>query len=182
MSDEMAKQKEHQKRLEVLYLNHNKWLLQCAYNISKDSDTAEDLVGQLYIYLAERVNPSVWYSDSFNLMYCRSFLSSRFLNKTKRDKKVTYVEEYDTNDSDEVYDIEADRRIDKAFDNVITKLHELKGTKMWASAQIAELYWFNDYTLDEVADEIGISKSTVFLSVKKIKKLLRQEINNPFEK
>lgn len=176
--------KEHRKRLETLYLKHDKWLMQCAYNISKDSEVATDLVGQLYVYLGERVNQSLWYADSFNLMYARSFLSSRFLNKVKRDKKVLYTSDNDEllEEQDEVYDIDSDMRIDTAFDNVVNRLEELKGTKLWASAQIAQMYWFNDYTLDEVADEIGISKSTVFLSVKKIKKLLKEEIDNPFIK
>jgi RNA polymerase sigma factor (sigma-70 family) len=180
---EMAKQKEHQKRLEVLFLKHHKWLSQCAYNISKDIDVADDLVGQLYIYLAEKINPSLYYADSFNLMYARSFLSSRFLNKTKRDKKVIYCEEYDTNEEEEeVYDIGQDIEIDNAYDNVLRELNQLKSTKLWSSARIYELYVFGEYTLDGLAQELNLSKSTVFLAVKKIKGHLKKNINNPFTK
>ena len=180
---EMAKQKEHQKRLEVLFLKHHKWLSQCAYNISKDIDVGDDLVGQLYIYLAEKINPALYYVDSFNLMYCRSFLSSRFLNKTKRDKKVIYCEEYDTNEEEEeVYDIGQDIAIDNAYDNVLGELNKLKSTKLWSSARIYELYVFGEYTLDGLAKELHLSKSTVFLAVKKIKGHLKKTINNPFTK
>jgi DNA-directed RNA polymerase specialized sigma24 family protein len=173
---------ENGKRLETLFLKHHTWLMQVSYNISKDMEVAEDLVGQLYIYLGEKENDKLYFADSFNLMYCRAFINSRFLNKTKRDKKVTYVEEYDTDDKDEVYDTEYDKKLETTYDSVISKLEGFKNTKMWASAQIAQMYWFNDYTLDEVAEEIGISKSTVFLSVKKIKQLLKETTENPFIK
>lgn len=179
---EMAKQKEHQKRLEVLFLKHHKWLSQCAYNISKDIDVADDLVGQLYIYLAEKVNPALYYADSFNLMYARSFLSSRFLNKTKRDKKVIYCEEYDTDEEYEEYDIGQDIAMENAYDNVLGELNHLKTTKMWSSARIYELYTHGQYTLDGLAKELNLSKSTVFLAVKKIKQHLKKQIQNPFEK
>ena len=173
---------ENGKRLETLFLKHHTWLMQVSYNISKDMEIAEDLVGQAYIYLAENANPKLWYADSINLMYVRAFINSRFLNKAKRDKKVTYVEEYDTDDRDEVYDTDYDKKLESTYDSVISKLEGFKNTKMWASAQIAQMYWFNDYTLDEVAEEIGISKSTVFLSVKKIKQLLKETTENPFIK
>ena len=39
----------------------------------------------------------------------------------------------------------------------------------------------SDDTLDEVANKIKISKSTTFLAVKKIRKILKEVINNPFD-
>jgi predicted DNA-binding protein YlxM (UPF0122 family) len=53
---------------------------------------------------------------------------------------------------------------------------------MWPQARIFELYWLSDKTLDEVANDIKISKSTVFLSVKKIRKYLESTLDNPFNK
>jgi len=51
---------------------------------------------------------------------------------------------------------------------------------MWASSKIFQLYWMSDKTLDEVANDIGISKSTTFLAVKRIRKYLKEVINNPY--
>jgi predicted DNA-binding protein YlxM (UPF0122 family) len=45
---------------------------------------------------------------------------------------------------------------------------------------IYEHYWLSDKTLDEVSKEIRISKSTVFLAVKKVKGILKNNIQNPF--
>jgi predicted DNA-binding protein YlxM (UPF0122 family) len=43
------------------------------------------------------------------------------------------------------------------------------------------MYWIeNDDTLQELADKIGISKSTCFIAIKKIRKHLKEVIDNPF--
>ena len=83
----MSKCKENTIRLEVLYKQHDKWLKACAFNIAKNRDTAEELVSELYLYLAEKCNPQLYYLNSFNLMYCHSFLKTRFINRIKVDKR-----------------------------------------------------------------------------------------------
>jgi hypothetical protein len=60
------------------------------------------------------------------------------------------------------------------------QLKHLETTKMWPAARIFQLYWMSDKTLDTVAKDIKISKSTTFLAVKKIRKHLKEVINNPF--
>jgi DNA-directed RNA polymerase specialized sigma subunit len=81
---------------------------------------------------------------------------------------------------DEEYDIGYDESIEEAHKEVIDELKRLERTKMWAPAKIFQLYMMSDKTLDEVAGAIGISKSTTFLSVKKIRQHLKEQIQNPF--
>ena len=71
------------KRLGVLYNKHHSWLMACAYNKSKDIKVSEDLVQDLFLYLGEKNNPKIYYRDSFNLLYCHQFLSSRYINYIK---------------------------------------------------------------------------------------------------
>lgn len=168
------------KRLETLYTKHHNWLGAVAYNICKNQTTSEDLVGQLYLYLGEKCNPNIWYLDSYNLQYCRQFIHSRFINDIKRDKrKKPLADNYDT--IDEEYDIDSDIRIDEAYTEVKDELERMKKKKGFASAMIYEHYWFSENTLDEVSKNIGISKSTTFLAVKKTKQHLKKVINNPFK-
>lgn len=169
------------KRLETLYKNHNIWLLQVAFNICKDKTVAEDLVGDLYQYLGEKCNTAIFWGESYNLQYCRSYLSSRFINIIKRSKKVVPTAEINNNISDTVYDYERDMKIDKAMDEVKENLEMMKRKKGWSSAMIYEHYWFSEKTLDEVSKDIGISKSTTFLAVKKTKETLKKNIKNPFK-
>ena len=110
-----AKQLENTKRLEVLYRESHQWLLAATFNIVKDREVAEDLVGELYVYLGERVNPALWWGNSFNVMYAYAFIKSRFLNKVKRDKKIQYQANTESDAPDNEYDIDSDERIDKAY-------------------------------------------------------------------
>ena len=170
---------ENNKRLEVLHRKHHKWLLGAGYKITRQLDTSKELISDLYLYLADKPNPSLWYEDSFNLIYCRSFLSSRFINKVKRDKKTTYLKYIGKMEVDE-YDFEMDDRLEQAHQQVLQELRRLDSTKYWTGSKLSQLYFFSDFTLDSLAKEIGLSKSTVFLKIKKIKSILKHNIDNPF--
>ena len=173
-------QKENNTRLEVLHRKHYKWLLGASYKITKQLDTGNELISDLYLYLANKPNPNLWYEDSFNLIYCRSFLSSRFINKVKRDHKSTLLK-YVGEKEDEDYDLDLDDRLEDTHKQVIQQLQELNKSKHWAGSQLAHLYFFSDFTLEGLAKEIGISKSTCFLQIKKIKGILKDNIDNPFD-
>ena len=171
------------KRLETLYIKHHNWLGAVAYNICKNQTISEDLVSQLYLYLSEKCNPDIWYLDNYNLQYCRSFIQSRFINGYKRGKKMVNTDNPSSigwNIEDEEYDMERDEKIDRAMDEVREELERMKKKKGFASAMIYEHYWFSDKTLDEVSKDIGISKSTTFLAVRKTKESLKKVIKNPF--
>ena len=173
---------EHRRRLENLYKQSNKWLMQVAYNTAKDTQMAEELVSDLYLYLAEKVNPSIWWgNDSMNLMYCRSFIKSRWINKIKSANRLTSLSPYyDT--IEEEYDIEFDKRVEEAYDKTISELKEMERTKLWPSSKLYQMYAFNDeMTLDKLSNEVKISRSTAFIQIKKAKKHLKDTINNPFK-
>jgi len=172
------------KRLETLYNKHHNWLGAVAFKVSKSQEYTDELVSDLYLYLSEKCNPNLWYNDSFNLQYCRQYIISRFINKKKRAGKLinksNFIEDgWDLQDVE--YDIERDMKIDKAHDEVKDELDMMKRRKGFSSAMIYEHYWFTNRTLDEVSKDIGISKSTVFLAVKKVKKHLKNNIQNPFK-
>jgi DNA-directed RNA polymerase specialized sigma24 family protein len=171
---------ENNKRLEVLFKQHHNWLVSCSFNISKSKDTADELVSELYVYLGERVNPSLWYLNSFNLQYCYAFLKTRFINRIKiQNRTTTLSDTYDDIDSE--YNTEFDERLDEAYEGVVNELKEMEKTRQWASSKLAQLYYFNDdMTLERLASEIGICKSTAFTNIKKAKLLVRDRVKNPF--
>jgi predicted DNA-binding protein YlxM (UPF0122 family) len=43
------------------------------------------------------------------------------------------------------------------------------------------MYSFADITMEELSNKIGISKSTTFLNIKKIKEHLKNKLQNPYE-
>jgi DNA-binding transcriptional regulator GbsR (MarR family) len=91
----------------------------------------------------------------------------------------TISDTYDEVDTE--YDEELDRNIQQTYDEVVKEIQQLQRTKMWSSAKLAELYFFDDtMTLDRLSKEIGISKSTSFLNVKKVKQHIKNTKQNPF--
>jgi len=177
----VSKCKENTIRLEVLYKQHDGWLKAVAFNISKNRDIAEELVSELYLYLAEKCNPQLYYLNSFNLMYCHSFIKSRFLNRIKVDKRNTELNP-DLDRVEDEYDTDTDQRLEEAYDGIIDELKKLeKKPKIWASSKIYQMYAFDkEMTYEKLSEEIGISKSTAYLNCKKIKKHLKETLPNPF--
>lgn len=170
------------RRLTNLYNESHSWLIQVANKITKNTSTSEDVVMELYEYLHKKQNQKLfWGPNSYNLKYCTKFIHHRFINKTKKLNRTTYVEEVNDNEIDIPYDVDRDLMIQKAHEEVIHELKKLEITKMWPSARIFSLYWMSDDTLDDVSNKIGISKSTTFLAVKKIRKYLKEVIENPFD-
>ena len=174
--------KENSKRLEVLYRKHNEWLRKVAWNLCGDVDMVDDLVSELYLYLAENGNEKMYYHDgSFNLGYCNSFLKSRFINKVKSNNRFT---EYNANEEipESEYNEGFDRSLENTYDGIKTYLKSKQTKDDWVSAKIAELYYFGKgFTIESLAKEVGVSKSTVFLHIKAMKKEIKKNIDNPFE-
>jgi len=165
-------------RLGTLYTKHHDWLKSVAYNISKNHEVSSDLVQELYLYLAEKQNPKLFFLDSFNLKYCYAFLTSRYLNLVKRENKNVYVTKWRDVEQD-VYNDTWDNELYRFETDVKEELKRLQNTSMWSSAKLFELYQFSDKTMEELSTDIGISKSTTFLNVKKVKEHLKKTIKKP---
>jgi RNA polymerase sigma factor (sigma-70 family) len=170
---------ENNKRIEVLYRGHHNWLLACGKNISKSEEVSEDLVGDLYLYLGNKINPNIWYADSFNLQYCRAFLSSRFINFIKKQNKVERINPYYDRE-EETYDEDLDKRVEEEYGKLVSELEQMKQQKGWQSAMLFSIYYFGDRSYNQLAKEIGISKSTVFLNARKVKQHMVGVLRNPF--
>jgi len=172
--------KETRQRLDVLHRNHYKWLFSCAFKVSKCKVTTEDLIQELYIYLAERNDEKLYYADSFNLQYCRSFLLSRFYNLAKiENRRNPLSDDYEKEETP--YDLEWDLKLQHSYGKVINELNSMKREKGWSAAMLAEMYFFSDMTFENLAKEINISKSTAFLNVRKVKEKLKERLENPFK-
>ena len=169
------------RRLSNLYEQSHPLLVKIALKVTKQKETAEDVVMELYEYLHKKQNIKLfWGPDSYNIKYCCKFIRHRFLNKTKKLNRITLMEELPDDEIDIPYDYDNDIGIQTAHEEVLRELKNLEATKLWASSRIFELYWMSTDTLDDVSEKIGISKSTTFLAVKKIRKYLKEIIDNPF--
>lgn len=176
---------ENNRRLEILFKQKGEWLHAVAFNLTKSKEDAKDLVSELFLYLSEKVNPKIWYGmDDFNMLYLYSFLKSRSINGHKAGSKTVLCEEMPIevqNREEVVYDEERDAELESVYNAVCKEIEDLQKTRMWSSAKLAEIYFFTEgMTLDKLSKEIGISKSTSFLNVRKVKHHIRIKYSNPF--
>jgi len=171
------------RRLTNLFNESHVWLLKVAYNICKNSASASDLVSDLYLYLSKECREKIWWGESYNLIYCQKFLQHRWLNRAPKLNRYKLGDEGISEDLIwPEYDYDRDRRIMKAHQKVLKELNKLKKSKNFAQAMLYEMYWINsDDTLNDIAEKIGISKSTTFLAIKRIRLHLKEKIRNPFE-
>lgn len=170
---------QNNKRLDTLHRKHYSWLYSVAFKVSKDKVVSEDLIQELYVYLSERSDERLYYEDSFNLQYCRSFILSRFYNLVKYESRFSdFPEEWD--EEHVAYDVEGDNRLENSYNQVKDELENLKKSSKWSSAMLFELYHFENKTYDELSKDIKISKSTAFLNCRKVKHYLRDNVENPF--
>lgn len=174
-------QTECNQRLTNLYNQSYGWLVNEAKKITKNQEEAEDLCSELFEYIHLKCSPKIFWGDSYNLFYCNKFLHSRFMNKVKKLNRTILIEEMPDEEEDIPYDTEWDLKLQKAHEEVMQELQKLKVTRMWPQSRIFELYWMSSDTLEEVSKKIGISKSTTFISVKKVRKYLEEVIDNPFK-
>lgn len=170
---------DNNKRTQILYTQHKEWLEKSAISITKNKEEAEDLLGDLYLYLLEKGSPKLYYEDSWNIMYCYSYLKSRWINKVKVSNRFIRRE---VDVEDDPYDLEFDILLNTTYDKVVKTLKELESTPLWPQAKLSSMYFFTDLTLQGLSKEIGISKSTTYLATKKIKNYLKENIENPFQK
>jgi len=177
--------KECEQRLVYLYNDSHEWLLKAAYNLTKSYEDSEDLVSELYLWLSKKCNPKIFWGNSYNLLYLHQFLKHRWYNKAPIVKRYVSLSNASVpnyiQQPYEEYDVEKDEAIMKAHQEVLDELKKLQQTKLWAKGRIFELYWMSDDTLNEVASKIGISSSTTFIAIKKIRQHLAKTIENPFK-
>ncbi len=68
----------------------------------------------------------------------------------------------------------------ESFDLVQEELQRLTTTRDWPKVKLFQLYYDSDDTMLEVANKIGICKSTMFMNLKKIRQHLKTTCPNPF--
>lgn len=169
-------------RVENLYKESHIWLIQVATNTTKNAEHAMDMVSDLYVYLIKNKKSSIFWGVSYNLIYCMRYIQSRWISKREKNQRYKLYESMGSYDRpDEEYDIEKDIQIQIAYDSVMDEIQNLKKTRSFAQAHLYEMYWCSDDKMMDVANKIGISKSTTFNAISKIKNHMKSVIHNPFK-
>jgi DNA-directed RNA polymerase specialized sigma24 family protein len=147
-----------------------------AYNFTQDKSKAEELVQNLYLRLLELPNISkIKHNNDINLFYLYKMIRSMFLNSTKKQINVIPInEEIINNFEDITYNIDEDNEHEQL---VVTVNHILENDIDWFSRLLLKIYLDDDHSIESLHKETKISKSTIWSSLSKTKKFVKNKIN-----
>jgi len=168
--------------VEVIYRNHHTWISQVAYNFTQDSEKAEDLVQELYLYLMEMKNiEKIKYNGTVNLFYVYKIVKSKFLNSIKQSQKLVVlpVEE----DFLEIEEPEYSYDKDAEFEHMLAATKDLLENHVhWFDSKLLQTYINEGHSIASLNQATGISKSSIWTSLDKTRKYIKNSYGQKAEK
>ena len=158
---------------EKLFKQYYRSLCAFARNTIKDSDTAEDIVHEVFIKLWEKretIDPNLSIKS-----YLFTSVHNRCLNYIRDNKKFVARDEYFENsnliseESEEVHQSELEAKVFNAMEKLPEKCRE-----------VFQLCKLEQLKYAEVAEKLGISIKTVENQMGKALKMLREELGSVF--
>ena len=155
------------------YRKHHTWLIQCAYNLTNNKDKAEELVQDLYLRLMEMKDcKKIMYKQDVNLYYLYRMLKSIFLNGLKKQTSTLPLD-------DDLYNLVAEEysySADNEFEERLRLTNECLDEMYWFDAKLLRVYLDEDHSIQSLHNVTGISNSTIWSSLKKTKKYVKEYV------
>ena len=167
--------KEKNKLITHLYNTQHKWLLACAFNLTKNNDAAEELIQNLYVQLLEMDNLDkiIYQGESLNQYYLYKIIKSLFVKSTKGESTstITPVIE-DTYEGDSF--MEDDGGIEHRVNGYIKEAPEQCA---WFDVRLWEVFISEGHSIMSLHKATKISTSTIWSSQQKLKKFVKHYLN-----
>jgi len=160
--------------VEHSYRKHNTWLVQCAYNLTKSKDNAQELVQDLYLKMMEIKDiEKIMYNNDVNLYYLYKMLRSIHLNGIKKQTNNLPL-------NDDLYNLRAEEynyEADNDFERALELTNEALDGMYWFDSKLLRVYLEESHSIQSLHDATGISNSTIWTSMKKTKQYVREYIS-----
>ena len=155
------------------YRKHHTWLIQCAYNLTNNKDKAEELVQDLYLRLLEMKDcKKIMYKQDVNLYYLYRMLKSIFLNGLKKQTSTLPIDDDLLNKPAEEYSYSADNE----FEERLRLTNECLDEMYWFDSKLLRVYLDESHSIQSLHNVTGISNSTIWSSLKKTKKYVKEYV------
>ena len=170
------------------------------YGITKNKEDIDDAVQELMMYFMQ-MNPetlkSIWEKDGQNgiirygaVVLKRSLRSPRSPFYYKYKKYYTHIDSscfsssYTISADDVEYNVANNKNISNIANAEVTcqwkKLEEvdkvLDKSDSWYDKKVFELYYYEDNTLDSLAEKTKISRNSLFTTIDKVRTILKKEL------
>ena len=163
-------------RISLLYQRHKDWLLAVAFNFTKDKNSAQDLIQDVYLHLLEMKNlEKIIYSErDLNLFYIYKLIRSKFINSTNKKKKIPQTlldEDVQEFSVDQEYDYDKDENTERLLQIMSEGLEELH----WFDRMLHQTYHSEKHSIQSLHEATKISRNTIWVSLNKTKNYLKQK-------
>ena len=166
--------------LNKIYKYNNEWV-SIAMTFLKNKEDAEDLIQDVYIKIHNKIQkgqiiPSkILYKNDINKYYIRRVISTTCIDFIRKKKPYTDIEQINIQTHD-------DLSVKENADNIIFE-NILNEVKNWDSKQkyLFELYMYSGLSMMKLSKIVGVSKSSVFNSLKKSKNRIKELFGEDME-
>ena len=151
---------------------------------NKDEKIAEEIVQRAYMKLIEYdklhkcINEDRTLSKSYVFLTIRSVAYDYYILKSREvNNKLIF-----NNDIEGVQDDDNDVDKNEALGNLVDKMNYYLDTEFcWVDRQIFRLYNDTGFSMQKLSDDSGIAKTSIYLSVKRVKDKLRELLAEDYQ-
>jgi len=157
-----------------LYNTQHKWLIACAFNLTKNNDAAEELVQNLYVQLLgmDDLSKIIYQGDSLNQYYLYKIIKSLFVKSTKGESTstITPIIE-DTYEGDSFMDDDGgiEHRVNGYINDALQRLP-------WFDRELWNTYCRENHSIMSLHQATKISTSTIWSSQQKLKSFVKTHV------
>lgn len=156
------------------YKKHKQWC-EIVESFGCNSDTAEDLVQEMYLKLHSLIESGldIKYDETVNYFYIYKILRTLFLDLKRKEKRVSYTDEA------EFFLLELEADEDTLGDKTHKELHrdvmEILEDLYWYDRKVFELL-DGEMSVSELSRNTGISYYSLYNTYKKVKQILKDKL------
>ena len=153
--------------LEKLFEKHKDWC-DIVKSFGCNKETAEDIVGDMYLRIGKLVNEgkNISYGDDVNHFYIFRTLTTIFLDMKKREKRIGDFD-FENYDIEDEVEVEYQRKYEKLMD------------------ELNKLYWYDKEVyriieggmrISDLSNNTGIAYYSLYNTYKKVKNYLKSKL------
>jgi hypothetical protein len=166
-------------------------LKEVAYNINPDTNKADDAVSMVIESMLnmDRNTLQDIYDKGGLLWYAIRCITLNLGSKTSRYyyKYNKYYEKIDSNVSNSTYSVHCYENNAEIYENNnkdinLEAINNLLKDLYWYDRELFITYYKGGYTLDKLSDKTGISRMSIFNTIKKVKRFLKEHVNEEADK
>jgi RNA polymerase sigma factor (sigma-70 family) len=151
---------------------------------NKDEKIAEEIVQRAYMKLIEYdklhkcINKDKTLSKSYVFLTVRSVAYDYYILKSREvNNKLIF-----NNEIEGIQDDDNDVDKNEALGNLVDKMNYYLDTQFtWVDRQIFRLYNDTGFSMQKLSDDSGIAKTSIFLSVKRVKDRLKELLAEDYQ-